>query len=94
MVLIRILKRKDGASLVAGVIIAMIVAQVLPVLTSGVAGRLLGLEDGQYTSYGFPNAGAAATYVHPVLSALLQLLLLEVIAWIYVWVASGSDKKR
>jgi len=94
MVLIKILKRKDGASLVVGVILAMIAAQTLPSLTAGLAGNLLGLEVGQYLAYSFPYGGWVATYLHPVLSALLQLLLLEVLAWVYVWAASGNDKKK
>jgi hypothetical protein len=94
MVLVSILKRKDGASLVVGVIIAMIVVQVLPGMTAELSGKLLGLEAGEYLAYSFPNGGWVATYVQPVLSALLQLLLLEAIARVYIWVAGGSNKKK
>jgi len=94
MVLVKILKRKDGASLIVGVILAMIAVQTLPILTARLAGNLLGLEDGQFVSYGLPGAGLAATYLQPILSAFLQILLLEAIAWVYVWVTGGNTTTK
>lgn len=54
MVLVKILKRKDAASIIVAILIAMIIAQPLNMLTSPIAGRALGLKDGQYMGYAPP----------------------------------------
>jgi hypothetical protein len=84
MVIIRVLKRKDGASLVVGVALGLLLANLLTVLPQDLAFRISGLET---------NAGGAlgwkSTYLQPILVFLLQVILLEILVWIYVWVVDA-----
>lgn len=89
----KILKRKDGASVVVAVIIAMIVGQTLPSLTASLAGKLSGLADGQYTSYALPDSGFQGQYLHPVVWAVLQLIALEIILWLYTSIVASTKKR-
>lgn len=92
MVLIKILKRKDASSVVVAILIAMVVAQPLNMLTSPIVGRALGLEDGQYLGYAPPGSGWE-WYAYQVLWAIAQLIVLEILAWIYIWASAVSRKK-
>jgi hypothetical protein len=81
----KVLKRRDASSVVVAVVIGLILAQLLPSLTERLASVLSGVD----VSVG---AGWQDQYLQPVVNALLQLLLLEVVLW--VWTALiGSMKK-
>lgn len=92
MVLVKILKRKDAASIIVAILIAMIIAQPLNMLTSPIAGRALGLKDGQYMGYAPPGSGWE-WYAYQVLWAVVQLIVLEILAWLCIWVSAVSKKK-
>ena len=89
---IKVLKRKDASSVVVAVVTALILSQLLSVLTSDVSGKILGLNEGEYIAYAAPNADWIAQYAHPVVYATLQLLLLEVILWLYGAVKAAVSK--
>ena len=89
---IKVLKRKDASSVVVAVVIALILSQLLPVLTSELSGKILGLDKGEYVTYTNPEAGWVAQYAHPVVYAALQLVLLEVVLWLYGAVKATMKK--
>lgn len=89
----RVLKRKDGASIVVAVVVAMIIGQPLPGLTSGLANTLSGATDGQTFSSSFPSANWQTRYLQPVIWALLQLILLELLIWLYGSAKSSMKNK-
>ena len=93
MTLVNILKRKDASSVMVAVVVAFIVSQPLLQVTSHLAGKISGLKDGQYFGYSPPNVGWKGEYLYPVVSVILQLILLEILAWLYIWAAASTKKK-
>ena len=93
MGIVKVLKRKDAASVILAVVIGMVLLQLVSTLTTKLAGQISGLEDGQYLSYSYPNAAWQGTYLFPVVSAALQLLALEILVWLYVGLRSLVPKK-
>lgn len=89
---IKVLKRRDASSVVVAIVIGWIVAQMLPALTAKLAGDVSGVSDGQYIAYAVPGADWQAQYLYPVVHALLQLVLLEIVLW--VWTALVAAFKR
>jgi hypothetical protein len=92
MVLVKILKRRDASSVVVAILIAMVVSQPLNMLTSPLAGKATDLKDGQYLGYAPPGSGWKY-YVYLVVWAVLQLIVLEVLARVYIGLSSASKKK-
>ena len=82
---IKVLKRKDASSVVVAVVIALILSALLLVLTTRLASVLSGIDVG-------PSAGWQELYLEPVVGAALQLLLLEVLLW--VWTALVASMKK
>ena len=85
MVLIKILKRRDASSIVVAILLAMIISQPLTSLTGKPASIISGLnnKEGFGFTYG-PGGDWKAQYLFPVVWALLQILVLEILAWIVV----------
>jgi hypothetical protein len=92
MVLVKILKRRDASSVVIAILIAMILSQPLNMITSPLAAHILAVKDGQYIGYAPPNSGGKY-YLYIVLWAVLQLIVLELLAWTYI-LAIGTSKKK
>lgn len=92
MVLVKVLKRKDASSVMLAVLIALIVWQPLMQITSRPAAKLIGVSNSQYISYAPPNTGWKAQYLFPVVQIVIELIVLEVLGWIYV-LARDSMKK-
>lgn len=86
MVLVKILKRRDGSSIVVGVVLALIINQLLTAVTGVWANRIVSSPD--YTNDNFNEV-----YLVPVLAALLAIVALEVLCWLYIWTL-GAFKKR
>jgi len=82
---IKVLKRKDASSVVVAVVIGLILAQLLPALT----GRLASVLSGVDVAVG---AGWQDQYLQPVVSAVLQLALLEIILWLYTALMASMQK--
>lgn len=80
---IKVLKRRDASSVVVAIVIGWIIAQMLPALTAELAGTISGATDGQYVLYTAPGADWQTQYLYPVVQALLQLVLLEIVLWLY-----------
>jgi hypothetical protein len=92
MVLLQILKRRDASSVLVAILLAMIISQPLNQITSPLAGHLTGLKAGQYFGTVPPGSGSSY-YAYLIVWALLQLVILEFLAWIYVWAVSAAKKK-
>jgi hypothetical protein len=84
MVLIKILKRRDASSIVVAILIAMIVSQPLSMMTGKPASIISGISGDQGYFYGGPGGDWQNQYLFPVVWALLQLLILEILGWILV----------
>lgn len=79
MYIVKILKRRDASSVIVAVVLAMITMGFLPYLTANIAGTLSGAQDGYYMGSGFPGADWRTAYLQPFVSALLQVVILEVV---------------
>jgi len=94
MAIVQVLKRKDGSSVIVAVSVALILAQFLPVITGRLTGVITNLDAGQYLSYSMPGAEWRSQYLAPLVSVLLQLLVLEVLIRAYVIVAAFFKKAK
>jgi hypothetical protein len=71
----------------------MVLYQLVSTVPIKWANWLTGLGNTGY--YGSTLAGASwkVTYLYPVVLAILEILVLELIGWIYVWSTTGAKKK-
>jgi hypothetical protein len=81
MILVKVLKRKDAASVLVAIVIAMIISQPLSTSTISLASKIAGNNGGQF---GYSGGGWKDEYLFPVVWALLQLVVLEILAWVCV----------
>jgi hypothetical protein len=79
MVTLRILKRKDAASVVVAVVLGFVVYAFLSSVAEPLARELSG---NSVTATGDWHD----QYLYPTVLALLEIVFLEVFAWAYVWV--------
>lgn len=77
MVAIKLLKRRDGSSGVVAVALGFIVADFLIAFTGSLASRI-SLPHAPRTDW---HTG----YLLPAVQFVLELIALEILAWIYVW---------
>jgi len=92
MILVKILKRKDATSVIVAVIIAMIVGQCLSFATGSIAGTLSGLGEEQGFGFAGPEADWQQTYLYPAVWAAVQLVVLELLAWVIVLLGTLSNQ--
>ena len=83
---IKVLKRKDAASLVVAIVLGLIISSLLAQVTGQLSAKLSGTSEG--VDFAFKSA-----YAYPILSAALQLLALEVLLWLY-GAAKGSASSK
>lgn len=93
MLLVKVLKRKDASSVLVAVLIALITWQPLSQETARLASKLSGLHNSQYYNYTPQGAGWKGEYLYPLVSVVVQLIVLELLGWIYV-LSMGSMKKK
>lgn len=91
MVLVKILKRRDASSVIVAILIAMILSQPLTSMTGELASKISSLDGNGGFSYG-AGGGWQNQYLFPLVWAALQLIVLEILGWIYVY-ASRPIKK-
>lgn len=89
MMLVSILKRKDAASVIVAIVIAMVLMQPLSALTARLAGKVSGVDGG--FSYA-QSGGWQVEYLQPVVWAILQLILLEIVVRIYLYITQMVKK--
>ena len=97
MYVVKVLKRKDASSLVVGVVVAMFVLQFVTAMTQELSSRIALWQWGNTTPSGtgfYPVGGWRTTYLQPVIALLVELIALEVLVWVYVWIHRAVTKKR
>jgi hypothetical protein len=86
MVTLRILKRKDAASVVVAVVLGFVVY-----------GFLSGIAEPWASDLSSRTTAVASDwhdqYLYPVLLAVLEVLVLEVLSWLYVWSVASAKQK-
>jgi hypothetical protein len=97
MVLVKILKRRDASSVLVAIVLAMIITQPLTSMTGKLASKISGLGGNNGYGYG-PGTGWKSEYLFPIVWAAVQIIVLEILAWVYVWASSPvtrvSRKRR
>ena len=88
MVLVKILKRRDAASVLVAVVIAMIISQPLTSTTIRLASNIAGVDNGAQGGYAPSGADWQTEYLFPVVWAIVQILVLEVVCWVYIGVVA------
>lgn len=73
MYIVKILKRKDAASVVVAIALAFVLTYVLTAVTSDLATYLAGIEDATSATQWRENT------VRPLIAAVLQVVVLEAI---------------
>jgi hypothetical protein len=81
MVLVKILKRKDAASVVAAVALGLAVSNFLSTVSSELSARL----SGTYEDVGVVT-GWQVTYLQPLVWLVLQVVFLEILSWVVLMV--------
>lgn len=94
MYITKVLKRKDASSVIVAVVLAFSFINFLSAVSARPAGQLLGLDDGTYASYSFPGSGFKGTYLYPLVSFLIQLVLVEIAIAFVVWVRPYFVRKK
>jgi hypothetical protein len=87
MVLIKILKRKDASSVIIAIIVAMVLMGFLQTITNRWAIKIA------HVNYGPQVFHWKEDYLMPVIWLLLQLLVLEVLCWLWIWGVAAFKKK-
>ena len=87
MTLVKILKRKDASSVLVAIALALIVSQTLPQVTGELAAIISGVNQDQYR-FGGEGTDWQQMYLNPVVWAMLQVIALEILAWIVIFVGS------
>ena len=78
---VKVLKRKDAASVIVAILIAMLTFQLFPTVTAEFTNWLTGVEGG--FSYAVPGADWKTQYLNPIVAVLVQLVLLELVIRAY-----------
>jgi len=91
--IVKVLKRKDAASVVVAIVLAIIISTFLSSFTTYLAGMWSGLSNGQYGT-AFPGSGWRGEYMYPFLWAALQIVVLELLIWVYVLIHQAITKKK
>lgn len=80
MAIIKVLKRKDGAALVTGIAVGLIVYAFITGISQDLTQRIVAVFNGtDYSGQGWETA-----YLLPLVSLILALVALELLIWIYV----------
>lgn len=96
MAIVDVLKRKDGATVLVAILVAMVLNQPLSMIGGQLTSLLLGAEEGGTGGffYAAPGAGWEVAYAQPIIWALVQLLIIELMIRLYGLLKSSLTKKR
>lgn len=96
MYIVKVLKRKDAASVMLAIILSLILLQPLQSIPSGWAAKLV-IESGTdplQTSY-FPGQGDwKLVYAYPLLTLIIQLVLIEIGLRLFVYIRGGLVRRK
>lgn len=86
MYIIKVLKRKDAASVILAIWTAMQLMQLTAVPTSRLVGKLTGIGDSSFQYYGgYGVSSWRNEYLSPFISFIVQVVALEVLIRVFVW---------
>jgi len=88
MYVVKVLKRKDGAALVVGISVGLVVSQFITVITQDLTTRVTNMGITGPIGQGWRSA-----YFMPIVTAVLQLLALEILIRVYVAVHNALSNK-
>ncbi|MBX4197609.1 hypothetical protein KW801_03595 [Candidatus Saccharibacteria bacterium] len=86
MILVKVLKRKDASSVVVAVAVGLVIFTFVSSITERLASRLSSRNPQ-------PVVDWHSQYLYPLVLAVLELLVLEILGWLYVWAVVGMKKK-
>jgi hypothetical protein len=92
MVLVKILKRKDASSVLVAIILAMIISQTITSTTGTLASKIAFVHNGPF-GYG-PSGHWKDQYLFPIVWAIVQIIILEILAWVYIGATRPMGRKR
>lgn len=88
----KVLGRKDGASLVVGVVLALAVLQFLSMVTLPLASKIMS------NNMPAPEGSFDQLYISPLVALILQVVALELLIWVVIgvrsFVYSAAPKKK
>jgi hypothetical protein len=87
MVLVKMLKRLDGSSIVVAIVVGSVLLQFIQTLTNKWAIKISNV------SYGPIPFHWKEDVLLPIVWLLLELILLEILCRVYVWSASALKSK-
>lgn len=90
MVLVKVLKRKDASSVMVAVLLALIISQALTSTTDRISSKIAGLGD----HGGFGPGDWKTQYLFPIVWAVVQIVILEILGWIVVLGGMPLKRKR
>lgn len=79
MVVVRVLKRKDAASVLVAIVLAIAVSTFLASVSIELSNKIAGVETGLDVAREWQEV-----YLQPFILLLLQVVFLEVLAWIVI----------
>jgi len=95
MYIVKVLKRKDAASIIVAIWIAMALSQSLyaPVFQLSYRISQLGTTNDS-NGFGGLNQGLRMEYLNPLVGLLLQLIVIELLIRLFVWVHPMLVRKQ
>ena len=86
MYIVKVLKRKDAASVVVAVTLAFQLQQLLGVPTYRLSNWLANIGgNGGDTAYNNPSGGWRNEILNPIVSFIVQMIVLELLIRLFVW---------
>lgn len=79
MYIVKVLKRRDAASVVVAIVLGFILITLLPVLTTDLASFLSGITDRA-------NLDWRSDVVQPIINSFLQIIVLEAILRLVIYI--------
>jgi len=94
MYIVKVLKRKDAASVIVAICVAMSLTQLTTIPVFRLANWLSGLGDPNFQGYYGNSANWRNDYLSPAISVVLQLVVLEILVRLFVWVHPLFVRKK
>ena len=94
MYTIKVLKRRAAASVIAAIWIAMALTQALYQPIFQLSNKLSQIGAEKQNDYYGPNLGWRYAYLNPFISLVLELVVLEVLIRLFVWIHPLFVRKR
>lgn len=88
MAIVNVMKRKDATSVMVAVVIALFLEKFISNVTFDLANNLSGIEQAGLDGGGWQN-----NFLAPLVALVLQLLVLELVVWLYASAKDAFGKK-